>query len=315
MKINSLIFRELVRRGYSLEGKTRIWNIADSKLWYLAPEQAKAYLTLVSSEDYKKKVGPKESVLLEEHLVALVDRLGKNPLNIIDLGCGNGKKAVRFLSELAKRKMPARYCPIDISGYMVKQAMSEVRKLGGTEIINVQWNISDFENLQNVVPLLKRDEYKHNFFLLLGNTFGNFETHELLYNVSNSMGANDMILIGNGLNNHRVEEDIVKSCRENPLRHDFFSLILKLIGLAEEDVSYGVRFRNNRLETFYTLLHDVSISLQDNRIDFTKGDQIVVAFAYHYEKEGLEDYLKMYFSNVKLYVSDDGSYALALCQK
>ena len=45
-KINDLIFRELIKRGYSLEGNTRIWNIADSKLWYLTPEQAKAYLDL-----------------------------------------------------------------------------------------------------------------------------------------------------------------------------------------------------------------------------------------------------------------------------
>ena len=37
-KINDLIFKELIKRGYSLEGNTRIWNIADSKLWYLTPD-------------------------------------------------------------------------------------------------------------------------------------------------------------------------------------------------------------------------------------------------------------------------------------
>jgi len=29
-KINDLIFKELLKRGYSLEGNTRIWNLADS---------------------------------------------------------------------------------------------------------------------------------------------------------------------------------------------------------------------------------------------------------------------------------------------
>ena len=48
-KINDLIFRELVKRGYSLEGNTRIWNIADSKLWYLTPEQAQGFLDLEAS--------------------------------------------------------------------------------------------------------------------------------------------------------------------------------------------------------------------------------------------------------------------------
>jgi len=40
MKINDLIFKELIKRGYELEGKTRVWDVADSKLWYLTPEQA-----------------------------------------------------------------------------------------------------------------------------------------------------------------------------------------------------------------------------------------------------------------------------------
>ena len=52
--INDLIFKELIKRGYSLEGNTRVWNIADSKLWYLTPEQAQAYLEAVEkAPDYK----------------------------------------------------------------------------------------------------------------------------------------------------------------------------------------------------------------------------------------------------------------------
>ena len=54
--INDLIFRELIKRGYSLEGNTRVWNIADSKLWYLTPEQAQGYLDLEKDEKYQKNV-------------------------------------------------------------------------------------------------------------------------------------------------------------------------------------------------------------------------------------------------------------------
>ena len=144
MHIHGLIFKELLKRGYSLEGNTRIWNIADSKLWYVTPEQAKAYLDLVSSEDYKKKVGPKESTLLDNYISEVVGDLDMKPMNVIDLGCGNGKKGVRFLNEMKKRKIPAKYCPIDISSYMVKHAIKEVEQISDTEIIKVQWNISDF---------------------------------------------------------------------------------------------------------------------------------------------------------------------------
>ncbi|MEK6896497.1 MAG: L-histidine N(alpha)-methyltransferase [Nanoarchaeota archaeon] len=318
MHIHSLIFKELIKRGYSLDGNTRIWNIADSKLWYITPVQAKAYLDLVSSEDYKKRVGPKELTLLRRHLIDIVKEVGTKPVNIIDLGCGNGKKAALFLEEMKNRNIRTKYCPIDISSYMVNEAINEIEKMkeiSDTEIIRVQWNISDFENLQNVVPLLKKGDYKLNFFLLLGNTLGNFETHELLYNVRNSMGDGDIILIGNGLNNHKVEDDIVRSCRENPLRDEFFSLILQLAGFKKNQIQYGVRFRNDRLETFYTILSDISLSFQDRTIEFYKGDQIVVAFAYHYEKSEFMSYLKMYFGNVQLHVLEDSSYTLALCKK
>lgn len=55
-QINDLIFKELIKRGYSLEGNTRVWNIADSKLWYLTDEQAQGFLDLEKSEDYQKKI-------------------------------------------------------------------------------------------------------------------------------------------------------------------------------------------------------------------------------------------------------------------
>ena len=55
-QVNDLIFKELLKRGYSLRGKTRVWNIADSKLCYLTPNQAQAFLDLERSSEYKKDV-------------------------------------------------------------------------------------------------------------------------------------------------------------------------------------------------------------------------------------------------------------------
>lgn len=315
MHVNDLIFKELLKRGYSLEGNTRVWNIADSKLWYLTPEQAQAYLELVSTEAYKKRVGPKELTLLHESMGDILEELGDKPLNIVDLGCGNGKKAALFLQAFHDKHVKVRYCPIDISGHMVQKAIEEVSALRNTDIIKVHWNISDFENLQNVVPLLRQDGFKRNFFLLLGNTLGNFETHELLYSVRQAMRDGDILLIGNGLNNHKMEEDIVKSCRENPRMDAFLSMILKLVGFKKESIQFGVRFRNDRLEMFYTILKDMTITFQDKKIDFYKGDQVVVAFTYHYEHDDYLSFLKMYFGDAELYLLKDGSYSLALCKK
>ena len=314
-KINDLIFREVIKRGYSLEGKTRVWNIADSKLWYLTSEQAQSYLDLLDSEDYKTEFGPKEMILIKKELNEILSRVGPNSLNLIDLGCGDGRKAVVFLDEILKRKIAVRYCPIDISGYMVQKAIEKMSHLNVHEIITSQWNISDFENLYNIVPLLNQGVFKKNLFLLLGNTLGNFEINELLYSVRNAMKSGDFLLIGNGLDNAKVEEDVVKFCKENKLNNEFLIKIPLQIGLSREDIRLDVRFVNSRVEFYYILEDDKTVEFQGRKISFFKGDQIIVAVAYHYKKEEFMSFLKMYFGDVELFVSKDGSYTLALCKK
>ncbi len=90
--INSLIFKEVLKRGYSLEGKTRIWDVADSKLWYLKPEQAQAYLDLLDSSTYRKGYAPKEDQMIQENIDFIVKRAGEIPINLVDLRCGDGEK-------------------------------------------------------------------------------------------------------------------------------------------------------------------------------------------------------------------------------
>jgi len=310
--INDLIFKELIKRGYSLEGNTRIWNLADSKLWYIAPEQAQAFLDLEKSKDYQKEVIQKEIDLIEKNISEITGEIKDKPINIIDLGCGDGKKAVIFLSYL-KNTAKLRYCPIDISSYMVEKAIEKVSKLNVKEIVKLQWNISDFENLENVTPLLRFGEYKDNFILLLGNTLGNFEIHELLYEIRSSMKDEDYLLIGNGLDNKNIE-DLINSYKNAQIDHWLVKILLQ-IGLKKENLQYGVRYKNSRVEEYYTILQDVEINFLGRTVRFNSGDQIITAVSYKYDKDDFMSFLKMYFGDVKLFTSKDGSYALALCKK
>jgi len=310
--INGLIFRELLQRGYSLEGNTRVFNIADSKLWYITPSQAQAFLDLEKSEDYQQDVIQKEIDLIDQNIDDITAEIKDKPLNIVDLGCGDGKKAVIFLGYL-KDTAKLRYCPIDISSYMVEKAIEKMSKMNIKEIVKLQWNISDFENLENVTPLLRFGEYKDNLILLLGNTLGNFEIHELLYEIRTAMKDNDMLLIGNGLDN-RHSEEILKSYNNGEVNNFLKQLPLQL-GLEEKDVEFGVRFKNSRVECYYTIKNEKVIEFQGRKVYFNRGDQIIVAVSYKYRKEDFMSFLKMYFSDVSLYTSKDNSYALALCKK
>jgi uncharacterized SAM-dependent methyltransferase len=310
--INDLIFKELIKRGYSLEGNTRIWNIADSKLWYLKSDQAQAFLDLEGSEEYQKQVIQKEIDLLKDNMAVISKEIEDESVNIVDLGCGDGKKALLFINKL-KGKSRIRYCPIDISDYMVEKALSNIRDTDVEEVVKFQWNISDFENIENVSNLLRFGDFKKNFFLLLGNTLGNFEINELLYEIRSSMKGGDYLLIGNGLDN-MDEEEIMKSYDNDHLNNLLFRTV-KQLGLKKNQIKYGARFNNSRVEMYYTLLEDVEINFLDKTLKFEEGDQIIVAVSYKYTKKDFFGFLNLYFDEVDTWVSEDKSYAVALCKK
>ena len=311
-QINDLIFKELIKRGYSLEGNTRIWNIADSKLWYLKPEQAQAFLDLESSKEYQEEIIQKEVDLINNNIDEIVLKVGKEGLNIIDIGCGDGKKAALFTEHL-KGKIKLKYCPIDISDYMVTRAIKNVKKLDAGEIVECQWNISDFENIENITTLLRQGEIKKNLILLLGNTLGNFEINELLYEIRSSMKGGDFLLIGNGLDS-RNSIDILKSYN-TPEVNEFLIHIPLQLGLSKKEIKFGTRFANSRVELYYTLLKDKEIKFQDKAVVFHKGDQILVSVSYKYNKEDFISFMNLYFDDVLMKISENGSYALALCKK
>jgi len=65
----------------------------------------------------------------------------------------------------------------------------------------------------------------------------------------------------------------------------------------------------------YTIINDCEISFLGKKVQFGKGDQIVVGVSYKYSKNDFASFLNLYFDDVLLKVSDDKSYALALCKK
>ncbi|NPE26802.1 methyltransferase domain-containing protein [Methanococcoides sp. SA1] len=312
-KINDLIFKELIKRGYSLEGNTRIWNIADSKLWYLTPEQAQAYLDLENSQEFKESASNVEFDLIKNNMDEIQEKIGEGNMNIIDLGCGDGKKAAYVFSKL-KDKSKIRYCPVDISGYMVEKAIDTFSELDIEEVVECQYNISDFENLENLSGLLRKGKFEKSLFLLLGHTLGNFEVNEILYEIRNAMGWDDILVIVSGIENEKWQK-WAKEKKGDDKMDNFLGRIPKLLGLEKEEVELGARFKHHRVEYYYTLKESKTIEFQKKKVQFNKGDQIIVAVAYKHGKEDMLSILNSQFRDVTLKISDDKATFLALCKK
>lgn len=314
MQVNDLIFKELIKRGYSLEGKTRIWNIADSKLWYLTPEQAQAYLDLEHHKNYSKSMFQIEIDMIKKCMPDIAKRiLNGSGVNIIDIGCGDGKKAIPVINFL-NEKAEFRYCPIDISSHMVLKAIDKITKLNKGEVVQFKWNISDFDNLENVSSLLRDAQFRQNFFLFLGSTISNFELHEIMYSITEALdGGSDYLLMGVALSNNNPEQ-IINSYKSS-LVDNFMSLVLLQMGFKKDELEIGVRFRNSRVEIYYSLKNDRQITFGDRTLYFMKGDQILIGVSRRYTESELKKALKLYFSDIKFYLNADKSWALILCKK
>ena len=309
MKINDLIFRELVKRGYKLEGKTRVWDVADSKLWYLQPEQAQGYLDLENAPAYKKSVTDKETNWILKNLPYISKFLSHKEYNIVDLGCGDGKKAAIFIKNLPAN-LKIRYCPVDISGYMIKKAIKNVRSIKNIPIVEFNWNISDFENLPNLTSVLSESYYKHNFLLLLGDTFCNFNSDDILSNIKSSMKKDDLLLLGNNL----LLNDIGKNVEpyKNNYLNKFLLKVVEQIGLNKNDVVYGARFNIDKIEMYFDVIKNKTIKHNNKNVSFQSGDRIIVAYSHRYLFNTIKEKIEKYFKNTKYFTNTEKDYVLTL---
>jgi uncharacterized SAM-dependent methyltransferase len=314
IEINEIVFKELIKRGYSLEGKTRIWNIADSKLWYLTQEQAKTYLNLENSERLQKNYFKTELDLISKNISDIRDLIEDKTINIIDLGCGSGKKAARFIKNLnEKKEFKIRYCPVDINSNFVSKAIETVRAENPNEIIKMQWVVSDFENIESISKLLRYKEYQKNVFLLLGNTLENLEIHETLYQIRRAMNDGDILIIGDGLDTKNKEELLHIYSSEKI--EAFLDYIPEELGFNKKEFKIIREFKNSRVEISYELKVNKKVIFSNKEINFNAGDRLLVFFSYKYDKDDMISFTKMYFDDVEFFTDKKDSYALIVCKK
>jgi len=313
-QINDLIFKELIERGHSIEGKKRTWNIADSKLWYLTPEQAQKFIELKSSKTYVEGIVNKEAELISESISEILNHINVNKegMNVFDITSRDGKKANELLKHISK-KVKLKYCPTDFHEYMTKKAMEKIRALGVDEIKGYIPEISKFKDFSRVANEIRSNGFKKTIFLLLGNSIGNFEINEILYEIRKSMKDGDLLLIGNALNNESKEK-ILQPYGSKEVQ-DFFIEIPKQLGINKEQLEFNINFKNSRAELSFTLKDDITIKNKGKKIELKKGDKFLVCASAKYTKKDLLGFLNMYFDNVQLYSTTHSSYALALCKK
>lgn len=136
-----------------------------------------------------------ELEILEQQGDAIVAPLLDRPLNLIDLGCGDGLKTMVLLEHLQSVGADVRYVPIDISEKAMRSAVEVARKrLPELEISGVVGEYTD-----GMSWVCREHADRSNLVLFLGSNVGNFArapARTFLRRLWNSLRTDDHVLMG-----------------------------------------------------------------------------------------------------------------------
>ncbi len=135
-----------------------------------------------------------EREVFERHAGDILDRFRGQPINLVDLGAGDGRKTAVLLRHLVERDIDVRYVPIDISeGAMAGLVESMGARLPTLPIAGL---VSEY--FQGIRWLADQTD-RINVVLFLGSNIGNFDkprARAFLRRLRNAMNPEDHALIG-----------------------------------------------------------------------------------------------------------------------
>ncbi len=311
MHINSLIFKELVRNGYSKRRGRSSWQITNPSLLFATEELARGFYNLKDFGVYRKQVIDREISLLKKNSETISKLVGTQSFNLIDMRCAGGKRALEFIKS-ADKSVKMRYCPAGTHSAITSAACDYVMGSKTKNVLSCVSRATSFERLVDMPATLRNASFQKNAILMLGSTLALFDINDFFFHLSKSIFENDVLIIGNGL--RKGKRLVNLETYQDVSFNRWFMPLMAGLGFKLDEISYNARFGNSRIECFYTILTDKTISSGGKKISFRKGDEIIVAVIYKYYEKELRKMCKRYFSKFDFF-KDDGEYALIICRK
>jgi len=136
-----------------------------------------------------------ETEILERHGREIALAVAGRPLNVVDLGAGDGAKTVLLLEHLRAVGADFRYVPIDISEGAMREAVRSVRqRVPG---VCVEGVLSEYTDGVRWLGVHHAD--RRNLVLFLGSNIGNFDrarARGFLRRLWTALRPDDFVLVG-----------------------------------------------------------------------------------------------------------------------
>lgn len=231
--------------------------------------------------------------------------------NLLDLGCGDGKKAAFFISHI--NKGASAYFALDISARMLEISTHNM-ELAHPNLPREAFQ-DDFEygNIANVTYYLKRRYQNKNLILFLGNTIGNLsDAHRVLVNLRESMSEEDFLLVGLAFYNSK---NIPLKSFNNPNIIEILWTVPEKIGIKRSDAKIYWTYNNARrqLECQLEFTKDWKQMFGTNFLSFANGQRIRLAISRRFTKEAIFELFAEAGFRIEFMVHDKDN-ALVLCR-
>ncbi|MEK7070682.1 MAG: L-histidine N(alpha)-methyltransferase, partial [Patescibacteria group bacterium] len=226
---------------------------------------------------------------------------GKN-FNLLDLGCGDGKKSAFFINRI--NNAASAYFALDISARMLEIAVNNIG-LAYPDLPCETFQ-EDFEdgNVANVTYYLQRRYQRNNLILFLGNTIGNLsDAHRVLINLRESMTDNDYILVGLAYYN---KNNIPLSSYNKPDLIDVLWNMPEMLGVKRSDAKIYWTYNKvkKQLECQLEFINSWRHTFNSNLIQFVKGQRIRLAISRRFTRDSIFELFAGAGFKVELLVHD-----------
>ena len=274
---------------------------------------ADRYVSFEHNTEYK--IGQTELDLILDNEDKILSCLTKKDYNLIDVGCGDGKKAAAILTRLGRHSSnKLSYFPVDISQRMIDIAIDNVEL--ANEDISIESFNEDFEKatLSKITYYLRRRYQRNNMILFLGQTIGNItDSNRVLVNLRESMTEEEVLLAG-----------MAMLPKTNPLEgydqkiiYDWLWTVPEKIGITKADADIKLYFNKAKHQIEYKLefKKDWAKNYGSDFLRFHKGQKVLIAISHKLTKEEIFELFAKAGFKIELFLESKGNnYCVVLCK-
>lgn len=258
------------------------------------------YLTTQGIISYFK-LRKKNSQYDKEEVELICEMLKKqNFSHVISLGAADSQKEKTIFEKLKEEGACDKktYIPIDVSPMLIQLGINNFTTDEKFKDITINSIVADFWHLAEYIRNLKDDEKKKEkrnelfgnlktgkrLFLILGETFGNYDESDLLNQVLELMDDDDTLVISVAISGKQIDE---------PTYRDFLFAPLSYVPFFYGYTKYPERFLKKKYKMSYKSKHYSKkiFYFVENCIIKNKKEYNLVQTTYYYNKKKLKEKL------------------------